>query len=93
MLEEKYFELAAPVLGEAKAREVLARLWQLERTMSLAQALFAPARGGADRRLRRRAKNTARPQRYLKKHGYAGKVFPVNPGAQGSAGREGLAAA
>src|SRR6185503_14499027 len=25
------------------------------------------------------AKNTARPQRYLKKHGYAGKVFPVNP--------------
>jgi acyl-CoA synthetase (NDP forming) len=24
-------------------------------------------------------KNTARPQRYLKKHGYAGKVFPINP--------------
>jgi acetate---CoA ligase (ADP-forming) len=47
--------------------------------MSLAQALFAPrsvalvgASGDA-------AKNTARPQRYLKKHGYAGKVFPVNP--------------
>ena len=45
----------------------------------LAQALFAPravalvgASGDA-------AKNTARPQRYLKKHGYAGKVFPVNP--------------
>ena len=30
MLEEKYLELATPVLGEAKAREVLARLWQLE---------------------------------------------------------------
>ena len=30
MLEEKYFELVAPVLGEAKAREILARLWQLE---------------------------------------------------------------
>jgi 2-methylcitrate dehydratase PrpD len=30
MLEEKYFELVTPVLGEAKAREVLARLWQLE---------------------------------------------------------------
>ncbi|MGH8692344.1 MAG: CoA-binding protein, partial [Burkholderiales bacterium] len=47
--------------------------------MSLAQALFAPravalvgASGDA-------AKNTARPQRYLKKHGYAGQVFPVNP--------------
>ena len=47
--------------------------------MSLAQALFAPravalvgASGDA-------AKNTARPQRYLKKHGYGGKVFPVNP--------------
>jgi acyl-CoA synthetase (NDP forming) len=47
--------------------------------MNLAQALFAPravalvgASGDA-------AKNTARPQRYLKKHGYAGKVFPVNP--------------
>jgi acyl-CoA synthetase (NDP forming) len=47
--------------------------------MSFAQALFAPrsvalvgASGDA-------AKNTARPQRYLKKHGYAGKVFPINP--------------
>ena len=30
MLEEKYFELVMPVLGEAKAREVLARLWKLE---------------------------------------------------------------
>ncbi len=28
-LEEKYFELVTPVLGEAKAREVLAKLWQL----------------------------------------------------------------
>jgi acyl-CoA synthetase (NDP forming) len=47
--------------------------------MSLAQALFAPrsvalvgASGDA-------AKNTARPQRYLRKHGYPGKLFPVNP--------------
>jgi acyl-CoA synthetase (NDP forming) len=47
--------------------------------MSLAQALFSPravalvgASGDA-------AKNTARPQRYLKKHGYTGKIFPVNP--------------
>jgi acyl-CoA synthetase (NDP forming) len=46
----------------------------------LAQVLFAPrsvalvgASGDA-------AKNTARPQRYLVKHGYAGTIFPVNPG-------------
>ena len=26
------------------------------------------------------AKNTSRPQRYLRKHGYGGKIFPVNPG-------------
>ena len=47
--------------------------------MSLAQALFSPkavALIGASGDV---AKNTARPQRYLKKHGYAGKVFPVNP--------------
>ena len=48
-------------------------------TVSLAQALFAPrcvalvgASGDA-------AKNTARPQRYLKKHGYSGLIVPINP--------------
>jgi 2-methylcitrate dehydratase PrpD len=30
VLEEKYFELAAPVLGEEQARAVLERLWRLE---------------------------------------------------------------
>ena len=30
MLEEKYFELVTPVLGQAKASELLARLWKLE---------------------------------------------------------------
>jgi len=47
--------------------------------VNLAQALFAPravaligASGDA-------AKNTARPQRYLRKHGYAGRIVPVNP--------------
>src|SRR6266571_1980960 len=47
--------------------------------VSLAQALFAPravaligASGDA-------AKNTARPQRFLKKHGYAGRILPINP--------------
>jgi 2-methylcitrate dehydratase PrpD len=29
-LEEKYFELATPVIGDARAKEVLARLWRLE---------------------------------------------------------------
>jgi 2-methylcitrate dehydratase PrpD len=29
MLEEKYFELVTPVLGERKARELLERLWRL----------------------------------------------------------------
>ncbi|HEY8251238.1 MAG TPA: acetate--CoA ligase family protein [Burkholderiales bacterium] len=47
--------------------------------IDLAQALFSPravalvgASGDA-------AKTTARPQRYLKKHGYQGRVFPINP--------------
>ncbi len=46
----------------------------------LAQALFAPrsialigASGDA-------AKNTSRPQRFLRKHGFSGAVFPINPG-------------
>src|SRR6266568_4983107 len=46
--------------------------------VNLTQALFAPravalvgASGDA-------AKNTARPQRFLKKHGYAGRVLPIN---------------
>ena len=30
MLEEKYYELVTPVLGEAKARQLLERLWRLE---------------------------------------------------------------
>jgi acyl-CoA synthetase (NDP forming) len=48
----------------------------------LAQALFAPrsialigASGDA-------GKNTSRPQRFLRKHGYTGTVFPINPGRQ-----------
>jgi acyl-CoA synthetase (NDP forming) len=46
----------------------------------LAQALFAPktvaligASGDAK-------KNTSRPQRFLRKHGYTGRIVPVNPG-------------
>jgi acyl-CoA synthetase (NDP forming) len=47
---------------------------------SLAQALFAPrsvaligASGDA-------TKNTSRPQRFLRKHGFAGALYPINPG-------------
>jgi len=48
--------------------------------LNLAQALFAPrsialigASGDA-------TKNTSRPQRFLRKHGFTGAVFPINPG-------------
>jgi 2-methylcitrate dehydratase PrpD len=34
-LEAKYLELAVPVIGEAPARALLARLWRLEREPSL----------------------------------------------------------
>ncbi len=34
-LDDKYLELAVPVLGEAKARELLGRLWTLESAPSL----------------------------------------------------------
>jgi len=47
--------------------------------MSLAQALFAPRAVALVGASGDEKKNTARPQRFLKKHGYAGKVFPVNP--------------
>ena len=34
-LEGKYLELAAPVLGEVRARELLARLWKLEQSKAI----------------------------------------------------------
>ncbi len=46
----------------------------------LAQVMFAPksiALIGASGDAR---KNTSRPQRFLRKHGYPGKIIPVNPG-------------
>jgi acyl-CoA synthetase (NDP forming) len=48
--------------------------------MTLAQALFAPRAVALVGASGDEAKNTARPQRYLQKHGYAGRIFPVNPG-------------
>jgi acyl-CoA synthetase (NDP forming) len=47
--------------------------------LSLAQALFAPRAVAIVGASTDPSKNTARPQRYLQKHGYAGRVFPVNP--------------
>ena len=46
--------------------------------MRLAQALFAPRAVALVGASGDPAKNTARPQRYLRKHGYAGRIVPVN---------------
>ncbi len=45
----------------------------------LSAALFAPRAVALVGASGDPAKNTARPQRYLRKHGFAGKIFPVNP--------------
>jgi acyl-CoA synthetase (NDP forming) len=47
--------------------------------MSLAQALFAPRAVALVGASGDEKKNTARPQRFLAKHGYAGTVLPINP--------------
>jgi acyl-CoA synthetase (NDP forming) len=44
----------------------------------LTQALFAPRAVALIGASGDPAKNTARPQRFLRKHGYAGRIFPVN---------------
>ncbi len=46
--------------------------------MTLAQALFSPRAIALVGASGDPTKNTARPQRYLRKHGYAGKIFPIN---------------
>ena len=48
--------------------------------MSLAQALFGPRSIALVGASGDPSKATARPQRFLKKYGFAGEVFPVNPG-------------
>ncbi len=47
---------------------------------NVAQALFAPRTIALIGASGDRAKNTARPLQYLRKHGYKGGVFPINPG-------------
>jgi acetate---CoA ligase (ADP-forming) len=46
--------------------------------MRLAQALFAPRAVALIGASGDPNKNTARPQRYLRKHGYAGRIVPIN---------------
>src|SRR6185295_683500 len=45
----------------------------------LSRALFAPRAVALVGASGDPAKNTARPQRYLRKHGFSGPIFPVNP--------------
>ncbi len=71
---------AAAGAGTAAAAVAVAGVGAIDTARArLIQALFAPrtvalvgASGDA-------AKNTARPQRYLKKHGYTGTIVPINP--------------
>ena len=46
---------------------------------SLFRALFNPRSIALVGASADAAKNTARPQRYLRKHGYSGLIFPINP--------------
>src|SRR5438132_6843286 len=48
--------------------------------MRLAQALFAPRAVALIGASGNAGKNTARPQRFLRKHGYAGRIVPINAG-------------
>ena len=46
----------------------------------LYEALFAPRSVALIGASGDEKKNTSRPQRYLRKHGYTGRIIPVNPG-------------
>ena len=46
--------------------------------MTLAQALFAPRCVALVGASGDETKNTARPQRYLARHGYGGRIAPIN---------------
>ncbi len=47
--------------------------------MKLADALFAPRAVALFGASADASKNTARPQRFLRKHGYSGRIVPINP--------------
>lgn len=48
---------------------------------SLARALFSPASVALVGASTNPGKNTGRPLRYLRQHGYKGQIFPINPNA------------
>jgi acyl-CoA synthetase (NDP forming) len=48
-------------------------------TMKLADALFAPRAVALIGASADAGKNTARPQRFLRKHGFSGRIVPINP--------------
>jgi acyl-CoA synthetase (NDP forming) len=48
--------------------------------MTLGNALFRPRAVALIGASGDPSKNTARPQRYLRKHGYSGRIVPINPG-------------
>ena len=54
-------------------------LTKINPPVNLGQALFSPRAVALVGASGDEKKNTARPQRFLKKHGYAGRVFPINP--------------
>ena len=54
---------------------------RLGASTDLARALFTPRSVALVGASSDPAKNAARPLRYLKRHGFEGKIFPVNPGA------------
>jgi acyl-CoA synthetase (NDP forming) len=59
--------------------------------VSLAQALLAPRRIALIGASADAARLTARPQRYLRRHGFRGDLFPVNPRAADVLGERGYA--
>jgi len=79
-LEHKYFELASPVLGEEQARALLARLWKLEREPRLYARAGPVSRARRARRcIRQPGGRTVRaPCASCAKHGYAGRIVPIN---------------
>ncbi len=87
MLEEKYFELVTPVLGESKARELLAELWKLDEPSG--SALLA-ARRGARRRFWRRGEDHRPPAALSEEAWVRREGVPGQPDAQGGPRRNGF---
>ena len=90
-LDAKYLELAAPVIGEAtraqaarptvaleaRSRDIARRVHDSRAGPVLRPAPIALVGASGDA-----AKNTARPLRFLRKHGYAGRIVPDQCGSR-----------